>query len=517
MGDKILEMKNITKTFPGVKALKNVSFTAEKGEILALVGENGAGKSTLMKILSGSYPSHTYNGEIIINDKRKEFANPRQSEDAGIAMIYQEISMHLDLSVSENLFMGHWNISKANVVKWNNMHLKARKYLELVELDVNPRETLRNLSASQQQLISIARALSKEPQILVLDEPTSALTKKESENLFKILHHLKGKGITSILISHKLDEVFLNSDRITVLRDGEVIATHSKEDVNPQVIVAEMVGREITALYPKEKVVIGHSILKVENITVPHPYTNKKNIIENVSFELKKGEILGIAGLVGAGRSELVNAIFGKIKKTAGTIYINGKRVDIHRPKDAIKQGIALVTEDRKVDGFIGVLSIKQNATLASLRKVSAGGVLKRGIEKEHSENYFQKLNIKAPGIDTVLHTLSGGNQQKVVLSKWLMRNPQILILDEPTRGIDVGAKYEIYKIMVDLVKKGISIIMISSELPELISMSDRVIVLSNGKIKGEFDETQCTQEQIMHLATSADDIEELGEMKCSI
>lgn len=517
MPKRILEMKNITKKFPGVVALKDVTFDAMEGEILALVGENGAGKSTLMKILSGSYPHYSYDGSIYIDGKKVEFANPRQSEEAGIAMIYQEINMHLDLSVAENLFLGRWPKNGSNLVAWGSMFIEAKKYIDLVQLEVNPREILRNLSTSQQQLISIARALSKEPKILVLDEPTSALTKKESENLFEIMHQLKVKGITSILISHKLDEVFQNADRVTVLRDGQIIATHNRADVDVQDIVAEMVGRKMSALYPKEKVDIGEEVLKIDGFTVPHPFTGEKNIVEEVSFELKRGEILGIAGLVGAGRSELVNAIFGKIKRKKGNVLICGKEVKIKKPADAIANGIALVTEDRKVDGFVSVLSIKHNSTLAYLKKISRYGVIKDKDEKENANYFFKALNVRAPGINTLMQTLSGGNQQKVVLSKWLMRKPQILIMDEPTRGIDVGAKYEIYKIMVDLVKKGISIIMISSELPELISMSDRVLVLSNGKIKGEFIASECTQEQIMHLAAGAGDVETLNEKTCSI
>jgi len=515
MGEKVLVMKNITKKFPGVIALNNVSFDVNKGEILALVGENGAGKSTLMKILSGSYPSHTYEGEIYVNGQKKEFANPRQSEEAGITMIYQEISMHLDFTVAENLFLGRWYKNGLNLIDWKDMYREAEKVLRLVNLDVDPRETLRKLSTSEMQLISIARALAKNPQILVLDEPTSALTKKESENLFNIIHQLKEKGITSILISHKLDEVFQNADRITVLRDGRVISTYLKEEATSEAIVSDMIGRKMTSFYPKEKVETGECIMSVQGFTVPHPYNGRKNIVENVSFDLHRSEILGIGGLVGSGRSELVNAIFGKNKKISGRLFIDGNEVSINNPADAIKHGIALVTEDRKFDGIIGVMSIKQNSTLSSLKALSKLTVVNRNKEVKESKAYFDKLKIKAPGINTAVQALSGGNQQKVVLSKWLMTKPRVLILDEPTRGIDVGAKYEIYKIMTDLVKQGISIIMISSELPELMSMSDRVLVLSDGRIKGEFLAGECTQDQIMRLATKAGDVEELNSKSC--
>lgn len=499
----ILEMRNITKKFPGVVALKDVSFCVKKGEILALVGENGAGKSTLMKILSGSYSHDSYDGSIYINGIKMTFANPKQSEDAGIAMIYQEISMHLDMSVAENIFLGNWSKRSGGIVNWKKINSDAKKYIEMVKLDVEPQEILRNLSTSQLQLVSIAKALSKEPQILVLDEPTSALTTNEAGTLFEILKKLKANGLTSILISHKLDEVFENADRITVLRDGEVISTHDKDKANRDEIVSDMVGRKITGYYPKESVEIGQPVLRIENFTIQHPYNPKKNIVENVSFELCQSEILGIAGLVGSGRSELVNAIFGSIPRKQGNVYVDGKLVNIKHPEDAIRHGIGLVTEDRKRDGLIEILSIKENITLAVLRVISKLRVINFKKEKDQAKVFYDKLNIKAPGMDTLVQTLSGGNQQKVVLSKWLMSNPRILLMDEPTRGIDVGAKHEIYKIMEDLVKRGISIVMISSEMPELLAMCDRFIVLSNGKIKGEFNAGETSHENIIRLATS--------------
>jgi D-xylose transport system ATP-binding protein len=504
MGTNILEMKNITKKFPGVIALKNVSFVVKTGEILALVGENGAGKSTLMKILSGSYSCTSYDGSIFIDGQKVDFTNPRQSEDAGIAMIYQEISLHLDLSVAENMFLGNWRTKNNGIVDWKKITNEAKKYLDIIKLDVDPNEILRNLNTSELQLVSIAKALAKKPRLLVLDEPTSALTKNEAGNLFKIMNQLKQEGITSILISHKLDEVFQVADRITVMRDGEVVSTNTKKDTNPDKVVSDMVGRKIVSYYPKETIGLGNTVLKVENFTVPHPYNSKKNIVENLSFELKGSEILGIAGLVGSGRSELVNAIFGSIKRLEGNIWVDEKKVDIKSPADAIKYGIALITEDRKKNGLIEILNIEHNSTLATLKEISKSGVINSRVEQRNAKDYFNKLNIKAPGIDTIVQTLSGGNQQKVVLSKWLLTNPKILLMDEPTRGIDVGAKYEIYKIMTELVKKGMSIIMISSEMPELMAMSDRFIVLANGRIKGEFKAGETTHENIMRLATGA-------------
>lgn len=504
MENNILEMEHITKKFPGVVALKDVTLRVRKGEILALVGENGAGKSTLMKILSGAYPASSYEGSISVCGNPIRFDIPKQSEDAGIAMIYQEISLHLDLSIAENIYLGNWQTLMKGIVDWKKMRDNAKHYLDIVKLDVNPEGVLRNLSTSQLQLVSIAKALAKEPKILVLDEPTSALTNTEVENLFELMRDLKDKGITSILITHKLDEVFQVADRVTVMRDGQIISTNAKTDTDSDKVVADMVGRTISAYYPKERVEIGGPVLQVRHFTVPHPYNGAKNIVEDLSFDLNRAEILGIAGLVGSGRSELVNAIFGKTKKNQGEIFIDGVEVDIKCPSDAIKNGIALVTEDRKVDGLIEVLNIKENATVGSLKEISKHAVINKRIEREKTKKYTDKLNIKANSMETLVRTLSGGNQQKVVLGKWLMTEPKILILDEPTRGIDVGAKHEIYKIMIELVKSGISIIMISSEMPELVAMCDRFIVLANGKIKGDFAAGATTYEKIMQLATGA-------------
>ena len=506
----LLEMRNITKKFPGVTALRDVSIHANAGEILAIVGENGAGKSTLMKILSGAYPADTYEGIILVDGRDVSFRSPQDSENIGIAMIYQEIHTHLDLSVAENVFLGNWP-KKAGRVQWDLMNSEASKYLSMAGLEVNPRQTVRELNTSQQQLLSIAAALARQPRILVLDEPTSALTEKESVRLFEILHRLKSEGIASLLISHKLDEVFANADRITVLRDGQMISDTGIGKADRDRIIADMVGREITDLFPKEEVPIGDIFLEVKGFTVPHPFNPHKDIIQDAAFSVRKGEILGIAGLVGAGRSELVNAIFGKDSHKAGEVYLDGEKLSIRNPGDAIRNGLALVTEDRKVDGFVSVLDVKSNTTLASLKAVSRRGRLLRKRERTEAGRWFDKLKVKANNLETILATLSGGNQQKVVLAKWLMTNPRLLILDEPTRGIDVGAKQEIYRIMTDLVKQGISIIMISSELPELISMSDRVVILSGGRITGELDRHDLSPEQIMHYATIGN-FEELEE-----
>ena len=497
----ILEMKKITKEFPGVKALDEVSLVAYKGEIHALCGENGAGKSTLMKVLSGSYPESSYTGEIWVDGKQCHFKEPVQSEKAGIGMIYQEISMHLDMSIAENLFLGRWPMKGKKQIDWKKMNQDARKYMDMVALDLNPSTIMRQLSASQQQLVSIARALSKKPQILILDEPTSPLTNREADKLFEILHSLKDQGIACIIITHKMDEVFSHSDRVTVIRDGKSISTHPLSETDSSTIIKDMVGREISNLYPKVEVPIGDVLLEVKDFTVPHPTIPNRNIVENISFTLKRGEILGLAGLVGAGRSELVNAVYGKDPKKGGEVWVEGQKRTIRSPLDAMHAGIALVTEDRKADGIIANMTIAQNLTIPNLDKISSRGIMNLKKEEAFTRVYFDQLKIKAPSSATLLQQLSGGNQQKVVFAKWIAQHPKVLILDEPTRGIDVSAKNEIYKIMCDLAGQGIGIIMISSELPELMSMSDRILVISNHKIAGELSSEEFSQEKIMELS----------------
>jgi ABC-type sugar transport system ATPase subunit len=499
---EILEMVNITKYFGVVAALKNVSIDMGIGEVLALVGENGAGKSTLMKVLSGHYPHGTFEGEIRINGQHRIFKNTRDSKNAGIEMIYQEISLHLDLSVAENVYLGNLPSIGRYFLDRTRLNNEAKSYLELVGLEVRPDEMVRKLSTSQQQLLSIARALSRKPEILVLDEPTSALTQLDAQNLLRIIKSLKQNGISIIYISHKLEEVYEIADRIIVLRDGCCISNNLNKDILPDKIIEDMVGRKIYTLYPKENVTLGEEILKVENITVPHPFMLQKNIVEDISFNLHKGEILGIAGLVGSGRSELVNAIFGSNLKTSGKVYKGNREIKIKQPSDAIKKGIGLVTEDRKKSGIVSAMSLKENMTMVILRRISKAGVIARKEELAISEKFFNMFKVKARGINDNIMSLSGGNQQKVVLAKWLMANVDVLILDEPTRGIDVGAKVEIYSLMTELARNGIGIIMISSELPELIGMCDRFIVLSRGRINGQFSKDEISQEKIMRAAT---------------
>ncbi|MDO4343675.1 MAG: sugar ABC transporter ATP-binding protein [Eubacteriales bacterium] len=500
-----LEMSHITKRFPGVTALDDVSIKAYEGETLALLGENGAGKSTLMKILSGFYPAGSYDGEIRVDGKKAAFMNTSQSEKAGIAMIYQELNMHNEITVAENLFLGHWRKNKWGAIDWKGLYQEAGNYLETVGLGfVKPDAPLRTLNPSQQQLVAIAKALTADPEILVLDEPTAALSEEESENLYRILEKLKANGLTCLLISHKLDEVFAHAQRMVVMRDGRVIGEHDTKEAKLDLIISEMIGRTLEDYYPGRETSLGEILFEARNISVPYPYNRSRNIVSGVNFKVRKGEILGICGLVGSGRSELVNAIFGKLPVTGGELYMDGKRYFPKNPKDAIEKKIALVTEDRKADGMVGMLSISQNLTLSSLKKVASHGIINKKTERSECGHYFEKLHVKAQNMSVLVQTLSGGNQQKVVLGRCLMAGPRLLILDEPTRGIDIGAKNEIYKIMNSLAGEGISIIMISSEMPELLSMSNRLLLLANGKCLGEVAADRYTEEEIMKLITGA-------------
>lgn len=513
MNKIILEMSHITKRFPGVTALNDVSIKAYEGETLALLGENGAGKSTLMKILSGLYPAGSYEGEIRIEGEKAEFSNTSQSEKSGIAMIYQELNMHNEITVAENLFLGHWKKNRFGVIDWPAVYEESRQYLDMVGLSfVRPDMLLRMLNPSQQQLVAIAKALTGNPRILVLDEPTASLSEEESENLYGILDSLKRKNLTCLLISHKLDEVFAHSERIAVMRDGRLTGNHMTESADLDEIISEMIGRTLDNYYPRQDMTPGKVFFEAKNLSVPYPYNRSKNIVEGVSFQVHQGEILGICGLVGSGRSELVNAIFGKLPLSGGTLYMDGEPYIPSEPRAAIAKKIGLVTEDRKADGMVGLLGIRQNLTLSSLKKLTAFGVFRKSAEEEECTKLFDQLHIKAPGMETLVQNLSGGNQQKVVLGRCLMAQPRLLILDEPTRGIDIGAKNEIYKIMNSLVKDGISIIMISSEMPELLSMSSRLLLLANGKSLGVVASDRYTEDEIMKLMTGAAQMEDLEQ-----
>lgn len=496
----ILEMKNITKDFSGVKALNDVSLTIKDNEIHALVGENGAGKSTLMKVLSGVYSNDEYEGDIYYADKLCEFKNVRESEDLGIVIIHQELALVPYMTILDNIFLGNEQ-GKGFVVNQYDSMTRAKELLEMVGLEIDPLTLVQDISVGQQQLVEIAKAFSKNVNLLILDEPTAALNETESSNLLKLIKQFKKEGITSIIISHKLEEIIEISDTITILRDGQVV--DKIEEVNPDVesrIVRSMVGREISNRFPDKEAEIGEVIFEVNNWNVFHPIDNKRQMLKDVSLDLKAGEIVGIAGLMGSGRTELALSIFGGMygSNISGQITINEEKVDIDSVKDAIDKGLAYVTEDRKGSGLIQIDSVNKNISLSSLDSISKYGIINDHEEVIESEKYRERLNIRTPSVHQIVENLSGGNQQKVVISKWLMSQPDILILDEPTRGIDVGAKYEIYKLMDEIAKLGKGVIMISSDLPELIGMSDRIYTLCEGEITGVIPREEANEENVM-------------------
>ncbi|MBX7169692.1 MAG: xylose ABC transporter ATP-binding protein [Pyrinomonadaceae bacterium] len=498
----ILEMRAITKEFPGVKALDGVTFDLYEGEFHSLVGENGAGKSTLMKTLSGVYPYGTYGGDIVIDGEIRQFKTIRDSEHAGVAIIFQELSLVKELTVGENIFLGR-EPSKFGIINWSELYQKAAKLLQDLNLPIDPRTPVGNLGIGQQQLVEIAKALSQSAKILVLDEPTAALTESEVETLFEILRKLKSRGVGMIYISHKLDEVFEMSDRITVLRDGKTVGTQNAGDLTKDKVIALMVGREVGDIFPKTSHEFGDTALEVRNLNAFDLDNPDKKLVDNVSFSVKKGEVLGISGLMGAGRSELLMSIFGAWQgKSTGEVLVEGKQVSINSPSEAIKNGIGFVTEDRKRFGLLLEQPIRDNMTLAGLKKISGAFVTHLSKETVAARGAMQSLKVKANSPLTVAGTLSGGNQQKVVLGKWLLTNPKVLFLDEPTRGIDVGAKQEIYSEINKLAKEGLAIVMVSSELPEVLGLSDRVLVLHEGKLTGEFSKNEATPEKVMAAAT---------------
>ncbi|MDR7074340.1 ATP-binding cassette domain-containing protein [Fictibacillus barbaricus] len=505
MSGYILEMNQISKEFTGVKALSNVNFKVGKGEIHCLIGENGAGKSTLMKVLSGVYPYGTYAGDIVFEGSVQQFNKISDSVKTGIVIIYQELALFPDLTVYENIFVGN-EVKRGNLVDWNQTIAQAKEMLKRVGLDVNPETLVKDLSVGKQQLVEIAKALSKDVKLLILDEPTAALNEDDSENLLRLLGELKKQGITSIMISHKLKEVISIADKATVLRDGKTICTldASKGEISENVIIKNMVGRDIDDIYPKRPdKKIGETILELKNWSA---YSTElgRHVVKDVNFHVKKGEIVGIAGLMGSGRTELALSVFGNPKnyKLEGQLEVGGSPKTFKHTSDAIKSGIAYVTEDRKGDGLFLIQDIKNNITAANLNGVADNGIINVNEEVKKAEAYKKSMYIKASSLEQVVGNLSGGNQQKVSLGKWLFVGPKLLILDEPTRGIDVGAKFEIYTIMNKLISEGMSIIMISSELGEVLGMSDRVYVMAEGKIKGELPIEEANQENIMQLAT---------------
>ena len=503
MNDKnLLEMKNITKEFPGVVALNDVSISLKEGEILSIVGENGAGKSTLMKILSGEYAYETYSGEIILDGEHIKLTSNGVAEKSGIAMIYQEVSVELDLTVAENIMLGIMPKTPLGFVDWKKTRKIANEMLASLMIDLDVGLIMRPLSSSMQQFVCIARALVRKPKILILDEPTAALTESEVAHLLETLRGFKKKGISCIYISHKLDEVFRISDRLIVMRDAHVVSEYPHDKIESSRVIEDMIGRRMDTMYPlMDGRTMGNEVFRIENFTVPHP-SAAKYIISNVTFSVRKGEVLGLAGLVGSGRSELIRAIFGALPKKDGEVYVEGKRCRISNPTEAIANGLGMLTEDRKKDGIVGTMNIGENMTLSIFKKIAKFTLINFSKEKESISRYFNDLKIKAPSSKTNILNLSGGNQQKVILAKLLLTDMKVLFLDEPTRGIDVGAKSEIYKIIQELSEKGISIVMVSSEYSELLAMCDRFLVIGNGRIVGELDKKDASEAAIIRMAS---------------
>lgn len=502
MADNILVMKNITKEFPGVKALDNVNFEVERGEIHALVGENGAGKSTLMNVLSGTYPYGTYTGDIIYNGDICRYKTLRDSEKDGIVIVHQELALIPELSIGENMFLGNERRGLLGI-DWDETYSQAASHMKQVGLKESATTLIKDIGTGKQQLVEIAKALSKNVKLLILDEPTSSLNEVDAKMLLDLLLTFKEQGMTSIIISHKLSEIAYVADKITVLRDGATIETidNSQRNIDEARIIQGMVGREMTDRYPKrERVTDGEISFEVENWCVNHPIYTDKRVVDNVSFNVRKGEIVGFSGLQGAGRTEMAMSIFGRCYGTGitGTLKIHGKKVELKTAHDAIENGIAYITEDRKDNGLIISDTIAKNTTMARLEKVCKRGVIDIDLENKCAQEYADKLKTKTPSIQQEVGNLSGGNQQKVLVAKWMFADADIIIMDEPTRGIDVGAKYEIYCIMNELVSQGKAVIMISSEMPELLGMCDRIYVMNSGSIVAEMKADEATQESIM-------------------
>ena len=494
MSEFVLEMRNVVKSFPGVVAVKNAHLDLRPGEVHCLLGENGAGKSTLMKILSGAQPMDS--GEIRLSGAPVTIHSPHHAQQLGISMIYQEFNLSPYLSIAENIFLGREpRIRRTPFINWKQMYGDARAILGRIRVNLDVRRPVNECSVAQQQMVEIAKAISFNSKIIVMDEPSATLTDHELEALFSLIKELKKQGIGMIYISHRLEEVFEIGDRVTVMRDGEYIATKPVSELTREDIIKMMVGRELTHEFPKEIFDRGKERLRVTGLT-------RKGAFENISFSLHAGEIVGLTGLVGAGRTEVARAIFGADPIDAGSILLDGTSVRVRSPQDAIRQGIGLLTEDRKNQGLVLGMTVRENTTLANLRALVRFLFVNRGKERKVTSEFVRELQIKTPSVEQTAQNLSGGNQQKVVLAKWLFTESKILIFDEPTRGIDVGAKVEIYKLMNELVRKGVCILMISSELPEVLGMCDRILVMHEGKLAGELSHADATQERVMQLAT---------------
>jgi putative multiple sugar transport system ATP-binding protein len=509
MAESILHMRGITKTFPGVKALQDVNLDVARGEVHAVCGENGAGKSTLMKVLSGVYPHGTYDGDIAFDGEEVGFRDIRDSEKSGVVIIHQELALSPYLSVAENIFLGNER-ARAGVIDWDETNLAASRLLERVGLKLSPATRAGDIGVGKQQLVEIAKALSKDVKLLILDEPTAALNDEDSAHLLNLVRGLQQQGITSIIISHKLNEIRAIADSVTILRDGRTIETLSLHDgsVTEERIIKGMVGRDMDHRYPERTPSIGEEIFRIENWTVHHPQEHSRVVVDGANLSVRAGEIVGIAGLMGAGRTELAMSVFGHSygANITGSLYKEGREIKVRTVRDAIRYGIAYATEDRKRYGLNLIDDIKRNVSGAALDKLAARGWVDGGRETVVAEQYRKSMNIKAPSVAAVTGKLSGGNQQKVVLSKWMFADPDVLILDEPTRGIDVGAKYEIYTIINRLAAQGKAVMVISSELPELLGICDRVYTLAEGRITGDVPIADATPETLMQLMTKEKD-----------
>ncbi|QDG65509.1 sugar ABC transporter ATP-binding protein [Pseudarthrobacter sp. NIBRBAC000502772] len=505
MNTPILQMRGITKTFPGVKALQDVTLDVNRGEVHAICGENGAGKSTLMKVLSGVYPHNSFDGDILFENEPCNFSSINDSEKRGIVIIHQELALSPYLSIAENIYLGNEQ-AKNGWVDWRKTNLEAAKLLARVGLSENPITPVQHISVGKQQLVEIAKALSKEVKLLILDEPTAALNDEDSGHLLDLILHLKGQGITSIIISHKLNEIRKVADAVTIIRDGKTIETLRLDEgqITQERIIRGMVGRDLESLYPDRDPKIGEEVLRIEDWSVRHPQDHTRMVVHNASLNVRKGEVVGLAGLMGAGRTELAMSVFGRTYGTAmsGKVYKYGKEINTSTVSQAIGHGIAYATEDRKHYGLNLIEDIQRNISMAALRKLVKGGWVDKNRETVVANGYRKSMNIKAPSVAAITGKLSGGNQQKVVLSKWMFSDPDVLILDEPTRGIDVGAKFEIYTIIARLAAEGKAVIVISSELPELLGICDRIYTLSAGHITGEVPIAEASQETLMHYMT---------------
>jgi len=500
--DSYLRMQDISKSFPGVQALDRVHMEVQPGEVHALLGENGAGKSTLMKILSGVYQPDS--GEILIEDRSVQFSDTRAAEQAGIAIIHQELNLIPQMTVAENIYLGREPRTKFGLVDYKTMRQAAETELQQLEVRIPVQARIADLRVGEQQLVEIAKALSLHAKVVIMDEPTSALSETEVEKLFKVIRRLQRTGVAIIYISHKLEEIFAIADKVTVLRDGKYIGTCVVKESTAQQLVSMMVGRELAVLFPKEKARVGEELLRVEGLTVRHPSQSHRNLLEDIHLSLRRGEILGIAGLMGSGRTELLMTLFGASpgQRVAGKLFVRSRPVELHSPQQAIQYGLALVTEDRKAQGLFLQLPVQWNISIAGLRQVVKRWVLRHKLEKAMAQRYIDQLRIKVPSLAGAVETLSGGNQQKVILAKWMATTPSILLLDDPTRGVDVGAKAEIYHLMNQFAEQGIGVIMVSSELPEILAMSDRILVLSEGRMVAEFSREEASEEKIMTAAT---------------